>query len=1035
MTSDPEADARLSGKKSLRLLFIMLAVTLGVSFFSELAVMFALPYLLPADASKWTEALFDAILLSAVLAASVLPLMLYYRQRNLRVARRALRLQHVLDQHAIVSITDVTGRITFANDRFCEISGYTRQELIGQNHRLLKSGEHPPEVYSDMWRTISQGHTWHGDVCNRNKAGGHYWVHATITPFLNDHGKPEEYIAIRTEITAQKDMEKASNQQEVWLRTILDNLGEGVYTLDAKGNLNYLNAEAERLIGWRLEDLAGNGLHDVIHHHRPDGRLLPANECPIHLAMRDRLIYRSSDQVFFHKDGTPLPVKITGAPLAMKGQWQGSVVVFSDVREERLLQQRLLEARDAAESAVRLKADFLSTMSHEIRTPLNGVIGMTDLLLDTPLDSEQTEFAHTIKISADALLTIINDILDFSKIEAGQLKLEHTDFSLRQTIESSLDVLAAKAHEKELTLASFIAPELPDHLLGDPTRIRQILLNFLSNAIKFTAHGEVVASAYGEVSATNDKSRVVVKLAVRDSGIGLSVVATTRLFQPFSQADSSTTRKYGGTGLGLSICKRLVEAMGGEIGVDSVPGEGSTFWVRIPLEAGNEQSGNPPQEAALRGKHVLMAGGDAGSQTIWRTCFEAWQMRCEAVTSFAELRQCLGEMDAKATPPDLLLLALPLSDATLVEAVAALRVEGRHALVCCLAQPDRELKSALVAQGVTVLQKPIKQSALFNVLMTTLFPAQDSLAEKMADSADSAETDQVAAGKRRLLLAEDNPVNQRVAVLMLNKLGYAVDVVDNGALAVTAIASGDYALVLMDCQMPEMDGFAATVAIRRSEENSRRHLPIVAMTASALQGDREQCLAAGMDDYIGKPINIVQLKALLAAWLPEDAAIIESTPVAVPPSAAARSAIFARPPNSAVASSAPPLEIPLRITLGMEDTGPAAIDMKRLTDLFDGDEAVIDELLTVFAQSLQPLRERLMREVRDHGGALKSLAHELRGAASNIGALPLAEFARQLEGLAATGNWDEIERLAAHIDSEFVRTSDFVLQYNKHRKA
>jgi signal transduction histidine kinase len=223
--------------------------------------------------------------------------------------------------------------------------------------------------------------------------------------------------------------------------------------------------------------------------------VLPAAECPIHLAMRDRRVYRSSEEVFFHKDGSSLPVKVTGAPLALDGEWQGSVAVFSDMREERQLQQHLLDAKNAAEDAARLKGDFLSTMSHEIRTPLNGVIGMTDLLLDTPLDNEQTEFARTIKTSADALMAIINDILDFSKIEAGRLVLEHTDFSLRQIVEGSLDVLAARAQEKDLTLASFIAPELPDHLIGDPTRIRQILLNFLSNAIKFTERGEVVASA------------------------------------------------------------------------------------------------------------------------------------------------------------------------------------------------------------------------------------------------------------------------------------------------------------------------------------------------------------------------------------------------------------------------------------------------------------------------------------------------------------------------------------------------------------
>jgi PAS domain S-box-containing protein len=1017
MTSEPIAKARLAGKKSLRLLFILFAVTLCVAFFGELAVMFALPYLLPANAGKWTEALFDAGLLSTVLTGFILPLMLHYRARNLRVERRALRLQYTLDQHAIVSITDAAGRITFANERFCKISGYTRQELIGQDHRLLKSGQHLPEVYIDMWHTISHGRTWHGEVCNRRKNGSLYWVHATITPFMNEVGAPEEYIAIRTEITAQKQLEEASRQQEAWLRIILDNLGEGVYTLDSHGRLDYMNAEAERLIGWRLEELAGKVLHDIIHHHRPDGQPLPAAECPIHLAMLDRCVYRSSDEVFFHKDGTRLPVTITGAPLALEGEWKGSVAVFSDMREEQLLRQHLLDAKEAAEEATRLKADFLSTMSHEIRTPLNGVIGMTDLLLDTPLDNEQTEFARIIKISADALLAIINDILDFSKIEAGRLVLEHADFSLRQIIEGNLDVLAGKAHEKELTLASFIAPGLPDHLIGDPTRIRQILLNFLSNAIKFTEHGEVVVSAQDEsgteneadktatTGATDIRRRVLVKLAVRDSGIGLSETARAILFQPFSQADSSTTRKYGGTGLGLSICKRLVEAMGGEIGVDSAPGEGATFWVRIPLDVADDKRAHVPPAADLRGKRVLIAGGSEGSRAVWCAYFEAWQVHCGIAPSFAELRRRLAELEDKGLAPDALLLAQPLSDVTLIEAVASLLAEGKCLpLVCCLARPDREMKSILTAQGIIVVEQPLKQSLLFNALMTTPAAMQAASARRMFDAADHTKTVAVSDGQHRLLLAEDNPVNQRVAVHLLSKLGYAVDVVDNGALAVAAAATGNYDLLLMDCQMPEMDGFEAAAAIRRAEINSTRHLPIVAMTANALQGDREQCLASGMDDYIAKPIGVARLSEVLVAWLPEEATVSGAAPRAV--------------------SSAP-----------TSDLASAPIDMKRLTDLFGDDDTGINELLMVFEQSLPPLRERLKREVSGHGDGLRSLAHELRGTAANIGALPLAELAGRMEKLAANGNWEEIETLATRIADEFIRTSSFVIERTKHLNA
>jgi CheY-like chemotaxis protein/HPt (histidine-containing phosphotransfer) domain-containing protein len=491
---------------------------------------------------------------------------------------------------------------------------------------------------------------------------------------------------------------------------------------------------------------------------------------------------------------------------------------------------------------------------------------------------------------------------------------------------------------------------------------------------------------------------LLVRIVVQDTGIGLNESAKQRLFQPFSQADSSTTRKYGGTGLGLSICKRLVEAMGGEIGVDSVPGVGSSFWAQIPLEVVVGKALPVPAESTLRGKKVLIAGDTAGFQAILGASFEAWQMDYEAVVGMAELRARLAQQTSYGKGPDLLLLGYPLPDASLLEAVAALRQDGSSAPVCCLPhQGDRELKSELLAQGAIVMHKPIKQSSLLDAMMASLFRAQSEL-----PAMTTLAVNRPRSSRHRLLLAEDNAVNQRVAVHILNKLGYGVDVVENGAMAVEAVVRGSYSLVLMDCQMPVMDGFAATKAIRQAEEKTAKHLPILAMTANAMQGDRELCLTAGMDDYITKPIDTARLAATLATWLKDEIAI--ATP-----------------------------SIPVRAPLAAAKPVEQAIDLKRLTELVGDSPGAIDDMLLAFAKYLQPLQERLTTQVRDAGPDLKALLHELRGAASNLGANPLAQLASDLETGLAGGERAPVALQIARIDAEFKRVLDYLDRGSSHQ--
>jgi PAS domain S-box-containing protein len=458
--------------------------------------------------------------------------------------------QYALDQHAIVSIADKSGRIVYANDKFIDIGGHSIEELLGQNHRLLNSDFHSHDFFTEMWTEISRGNVWHGNICNRNKQGNLYWVQSTIVPFLDIHGQIERYISIRTDITAQKEMEQTAIKSEEWQRTILNNLGDGVYLLDLKGRLTYLNSTGEQLFGYKFAELEHKFLHDIIHHHRADGSFLPYQKCPIAKNMKKRIAYQSDDELFFRKNGESFPTSVSSAPLYENDKLVGVVVCFRDISEQRAIQQQLIEAKETAEQATKIKSEFLSTMSHEIRTPMNGVIGMTNLLLDTPLDAEQFEFTGIIQNSANALLGIINDILDFSKIEAGQFEIENLNFSFTEVIDGSTDVILPRAHEKSLSLISYVDPKIPEHLLGDPMRLRQIVLNFLSNAVKFTNEGTVLVKA---ILLKQSNGVAWVRLEITDNGIGISVEAQARLFQPFSQADSSTTREYGGTGLGFRV--------------------------------------------------------------------------------------------------------------------------------------------------------------------------------------------------------------------------------------------------------------------------------------------------------------------------------------------------------------------------------------------------------------------------------------------------------------------------------------------------
>ena len=1013
---------------------------------------------------------------------------------------RRIELQNqrfAMDQHAIVSITDTAGVIIYVNDKFCAISGYTREELIGKTHRLINSHAHTDAYFAQMWQTITTGQVWHGEICNHAKDGGQYWVDATIVPFLDAAGKPYQYIAIRTEISDSKRMAETIAKSEREYRNVVNSLHEVVFRTDLNGTWTFLNPAWHTITGFGAADSLGkhvlqfidardreraaaglsqllSGQVDSMRHEaryvtrdgdvrwvdvcaraERDGqdrltgitgsltditeRRLAARELrhnlnfvdalietiPIPLYLKDvqgrylranraycaffqrtqadilgktvadilpqqeaqqvlqrdlELLQERGNQTYEERlsvGARQVDVLFSKATLLKSdGSLHGLVGTIVDISSQKAAERALLLAKEVAESASRSKSEFLANMSHEIRTPMNGILGMTDLVLDSELDVHQRKYLEIVKASADALLCIINDILDFSKIEAGMLTLESIPFDLRHLLQETMRAHAMRAQASGLELVLDIDPALPHTLLGDPGRLRQVLTNLAGNAIKFTPRGEVTVSA--RLRASGD-GMAQLQLCVRDTGIGIAADMQEAVFDAFQQEDGSTTRRFGGTGLGLSITRRLVGMMGGSISLSSELGKGSSFSVDLALPIGEHQPCLPPPGASLAARAILLVDDNSSSLTILRKIFEhsgASVTACES--GEAALEHCRSALPADCIIMD---FAMPgMNGFDTASALAALPHWSQVPIV--MLSSSGSLGDAARCRELGIdgyLLKPASPEELLAVTMSVLgtcrgMPGATPVVTRHAVRESMPGLD--------VLLVEDNAMNRELATVLLSNAGHRVTHAANGHEALERHAAGHFDMILMDLQMPEMGGFEATAQIRQREAQGMPKSVIIAMTASAFEGDRERCIAGGMDDYLSKPFRTAAFQSLIEQH------VLQISKLPLPPAMASQEAVLAT-------GGAPPF-----------DYGAALANA-------DADVIAIigASFLAGLPEQLAALRAAL--QAGDRPTASRQ-AHTLAGLLANFHAIPAVAIAAAIEREAAQAPQEALlARLAA----------------------